>query len=153
MYLLPHVDFQKLHRITHPALSKKYYQSLNQALTASRVYQYAVITPMDKVPYPELPAEIADFLLFREGIQLSFVTGIYKKNLYLSMRSLSRRINAADIMLHILRDLGQGGGHMVRAGGKITNVDRSNIKRIRETLKKRFLHELSIRRTQGKPLY
>lgn len=153
VYLLPHVDFQKLHRITHPALSKKYYQSLNQALTASRVYQHAVITPMDKVPYPELPAEIADFLLFREGIKLSFVTGIYKKNLYLSMRSLSRRINTADIMLHILHDLGQGGGHMVMAGGKITHVDRSNIHRIRKTLKKRFLHKLRIHRTQGKPLY
>lgn len=153
VYLLPHVDFQKLHHITHPELSKSYYESLNQALTESRVYQYAAITPMAKVPYPELPAEIADFLLFREGIQVSLVSGIYKQNLYLSMRTLSRRINTGDIMISILHDLGRGGGHLAMAGGKISNVDAANIDKIRTTLKKRLLHELSIDPSREKPFY
>jgi nanoRNase/pAp phosphatase (c-di-AMP/oligoRNAs hydrolase) len=153
VYLLPHVDFQKLHRITHPELSKKYYQSLNQALTASRVYQYAVITPMDDVPYPELPAEIADFLLFRENIQISFVSGIYEQSLFLSMRSLNRDINTADIMLRILEDLGQGGGHLVMAGGKISGISASSIKKIRTTLKQRFLSELSLNEAVESTLY
>jgi nanoRNase/pAp phosphatase (c-di-AMP/oligoRNAs hydrolase) len=153
VYLLPHVDFQKLHRIIHPALSKKYYQSLNQALTRSRVYGYAVIAPLEEIPYPELPAEIADFLLFREGIQISLVSGMYENNLYLSMRTLSRRLDAADIMLHILKGLGRGGGHVVMAGGKIPEVSPSNISKIRTTLKERFLRELSIDLTQEKPLY
>ncbi len=153
VYLLPRVDFQKLHRITHPALSKEYYQSLKQALDKSRVFEFAVITPMGDVPYPELPAEIADFLLFREEILISLAMGVHQNNLFLSMRSLSRRFDAADIMLAILNDLGRGGGHLAMAGGKVSEISSKDINKIRGTLIKRFLRELSISSSREKPLY
>jgi len=153
VYLLPHVDFQKLHRITHPALSKEYYQSLNQALDRSRVFGFSVVTPMDNVPYPELPAEIADFLLFREGIKVCMVSGIYENDLFLSMRSLSPDFDSAEIMISILKDLGQGGGHLVMAGGKVPDVASKNINQLRNTLTKRFLNQLSLSTSEGETLY
>lgn len=143
LYLLPRVDFQVLHKIMHPRLPNEYYQMISAAITSSRIFRTTVVCPLGEVPYPELPAEIADFLIFRENIDMSLVMGIYQKDLYLSMRSLRRKKNSAELMRKIIRGYGTGGGHEIMAGGKIPDVSLSSAIDIEKTITNRLLNALS----------
>ncbi len=143
LYLLPRVDFQALHNIMHPRLPNEYYQMISAAITRSRIFRTTVVCPLGEVPYPELPAEIADFLIFRENIDMSLVMGIYQKDLYLSMRSLRRKKNSAELMRKIIRGYGTGGGHEIMAGGKIPNVSLNSAMDIEKTITNRLLNALS----------
>jgi nanoRNase/pAp phosphatase (c-di-AMP/oligoRNAs hydrolase) len=144
LYLLPRVDFHALHKIMHPRLPKEYYQMINVAINRSRIFRTAVVCPLGKVPYPELPAEIADFLIFRENIDMSLVLGIFQNDMYLSIRSLRRKVNSAALMRKIIRGYGTGGGHEIMAGGKIPDVSPSLATNIERTIIKRYLNALSI---------
>ncbi|MBN1221974.1 MAG: DHH family phosphoesterase [Candidatus Aminicenantes bacterium] len=151
--LLPRVDFKSLFRISHPPLSPLYYKSIKAALSRSSVHRYAVVCPMDKVPYPELPAEIADFLILREKIEVSFTLGFYEGDLFLSLRSLKPGLDSADLMQHMVRDYGTGGGHKAMAGGKIPKVAYSKLREIENVLTGRFLQYLSLSRSRAKKLF
>lgn len=153
LHLFPRVDFNRLHRITYPPLSPKFYQSVRQAINKSQVYRKAVVCPMGEVPYPELPAEMADFLVLREKIKFSLVMGRHNKALYLSVRSLHPEVNAGDMVRTIIDGFGTGGGHGVMAGGKIEGVPLKKTKEIQSILTKRFLKCLSISRVKNKKLF
>lgn len=147
LYLLPKVDFRALHNITHPRLPNEYYQMIRSAINRSRIYNSVVVCPLGEVPYPELPAEIADFLIFREKIDLSLVMGVYQHDMYLSLRSLRRRLNSAELIRRILRDYGTGGGHEIMAGGKILGISSSEAKSVIKIITKRLLNTLSLSET------
>lgn len=144
LYLLPRVDFDALHKIAHPRLPKEYYRMIRTAINRSRIFDTVVVCPLREVPYPELPAEIADFLIFRENIYLSFVMGLFQNDMYLSIRSLYRKVNSAQLIRKIIRGYGTGGGHEIMAGGKIPDVSPEMIKRVEETITKRLLNALSL---------
>jgi nanoRNase/pAp phosphatase (c-di-AMP/oligoRNAs hydrolase) len=144
LFLLPRVDFEALHKIMHPRLPKEYYQMIRKAINRSRIFGTTVICPLERVPYPELPAEIADFLIFRENIDLSFVMGIYQNDMYLSIRSLRRKVNSARLMHKLIRGYGTGGGHEIMAGGKIPDVSPNVTKDVEKTMTKRLLKTLSL---------
>lgn len=151
--LLPKVDFEALYRIEHPHLSAAYYRMLKLAINRSRIYDYLVVCPLGDVPYPELPAEIADFLIFRSHVDISFVMGRHGQDLYLSMRSLHRNINSADMMQGILNGLGTGGGHEIMAGGKIPNVSQEKTRALQNLLVKSLLTRFGLTRKKARKLY
>jgi nanoRNase/pAp phosphatase (c-di-AMP/oligoRNAs hydrolase) len=142
LYLLPRVDFDALHKIVHSRLPMEYYQMIRTAINRSRIYQSTVVYPLGKIPYTELPAEIADFLIFRENIDLSLAMGIYQNDMYLSIRSLRRKVNSAELMRKIIGGYGTGRGHEIMAGGKIPDVSLDLTKGIVETITKRLLNTL-----------
>ncbi|MBS3818331.1 DHH family phosphoesterase [bacterium] len=148
LFLLPQVDFKALHQITYPPLPSDYYQCVKKAVEKSLIYKFILVSPLDKVPYPELPAEIADFLILKENVDLALVTGLYEGDLYLSMRSLKKKYHTAQIMHKIIQGYGSGGGHTLRAGGKIPHVSTSKAKEIQQTMIHRSLKEFSLTRVK-----
>ena len=148
IFLLPKINFKTLYHIEHPSLTADYYRIIKEALNKSRIYEYIVACPLGEVPYPELPAEIADFLIYRQNINISLVLGQYKGDIYLSLRSLNSNINSADLMQLIIKGIGTGGGHDNMAGGKIFNVPLYKVKAMEKTVIKRLRQALSL--TQGK---
>jgi len=144
LFLLPRVDFGALHKIVHPRLPKEYYQMIKAAINKSRVFHSVVVCPLGKVPYPELPAEIADFLIFRENIDLSLVMGLYQNDMYLSIRSLRRKVNSAKLMRELIRGYGTGGGHEIMAGGKIPAVTSNKLSYIENIVIQRLLEIFSL---------
>jgi nanoRNase/pAp phosphatase (c-di-AMP/oligoRNAs hydrolase) len=144
LFLLPKVDFKALYRIEHPPLSKAYYLMIKEAINKSRLFKDVAVCPLGKAPYPELPAEIADFLVFRDRVKISLVTGFYENDMYLSLRSLDRTVNSADVMQQLVKDLGRGGGHEIMAGGKIPDVTADKISDLQDIITKRLLKIFSI---------
>jgi len=144
LFLLPRIDFQALYKIQHPPLMKVYYRMIKEAINKSRIFDNIAVCPLEKMPYPELPAEIADFLIFRDNIELSLVMGLYENDMYLSLRSLNRNINSSEVMLLLVKGYGEGGGHEMMAGGKIPDVTLDQATDLKNTITKRLLKIFSL---------
>lgn len=86
-----------------------------------------------------LIASISDFLLDVEEINLSFVFSQRPNGIKLSVRSMDPHIHAGDLTILALKDIGNGGGHAMFAGGFIPNQNFIEDKSIIDTLRKKFL--------------
>lgn len=77
---------------------------------------------------------LGDFLISIE--EVDFVVLCAKNNdvINFSVRSENCRLNAAQVIQHLLKDLGFGGGHEDMAGGIIKDISKFNQKKIYEIL-------------------
>lgn len=151
--LFPRVDNSIISRIEHAPISRHYLALLNGAFDRSRIYGDVSLTMLDRMPYPDVPAELADLLLRVDEVTWSLVGGIYQGQLYLSMRSQAHRANAAKLLAQIVGDWGRAGGHSTMAGGKIDlrgrRLDAGKVKR---TLSHRAREVLSVSRERPRAL-
>ncbi len=141
-FLFPIADPGKLATIARPTLSRRYYRELVVALASLQISEHAAICSLGEVINPDFVPEIADLAVRMEGIVWSLVHGSFDENLYVSIRTNDTEASAGDVMQSILRELGRGGGHGMRAGGKVNlggvDLERDELERL---LKERFLDE------------
>jgi nanoRNase/pAp phosphatase (c-di-AMP/oligoRNAs hydrolase) len=147
--LFPVVDKQLLYQITNPRQPIEYFRTIRRTLNRARIYGSAVVADMQRVVYPELIAEMADFLLKLEGVETVLTFGQYANELDLSLRTASSAMNAGEMMQRLLAGLGVGGGHNLMAGGKITPLpdDQAAIRALENILTERFLGESGLLHT------
>lgn len=120
LWLFPRVDHQALSRIEHPDLPSAYFQALHQALGNARQHGDAIIADLQSVYAPDLVAEVADRLLLLEGMKWSLALGEYEDEVYISVRTKDRRLNAGRLVRDVLRtEGGNAGGHGTMAGGRV----------------------------------
>ena len=96
--------------------------------------------------FPEVVAEMADYLIRLEGIETVLSMGHYNDQMVLSVRTTSHLLNAGEIIKRLVAGRGVGGGHGMMAGGLLDNVpgDPAALHEIEEFLTARLLGELSI---------
>lgn len=140
------VDKQLLYQITNPRQPIEYFRAIRRTLENTRIYGKGVVADMQRVVYPELVAEMADFLLKLEGVETVLTFGQYCNELVLSLRTSSLDMNAGDMVKRLLLEVGVGGGHSYVAGGKISPLpaDCAAIRNIEKILTDRFLDELGL---------
>jgi len=117
--LFPKVDNHMISRIEQAPVSRHYLALLEGAFRATRIYDDVSITRLERMPYPDVPAELADLLLRVDRVRWSLVMGSFRGDLYLSLRTERVRVNAARKLAEIVGDLGRTGGHGKMAGGRI----------------------------------
>jgi nanoRNase/pAp phosphatase (c-di-AMP/oligoRNAs hydrolase) len=152
--LFPMTGKKLLFEITHPKLPVEYFLTIENALENTRIYDRALFVDLGKVFFPELVAEMADFLLRLENIETILCMGHYGTEIILSLRTERNDLNAGDVIKQVVAGIGKAGGHGMMAGGKIDGVGNSR-KAVREmvsTLKERFLLELGIGKTRPRRL-
>jgi len=144
--LFPTVDKQLLYQITNPRQPIEYFSAIRRTLDHARIYDKSVVADMQRVVFPELVAEMADFLLRLEGIEAVLAFGEYSGELVLSLRTSSANMNAGEMVKRLVLGVGLGGGHSLVAGGKILPV--SDHLAVTQDMKKiltdRFLGELGL---------
>jgi len=140
------VDKQLLSEITNPRQPIEYFRTVRRTLDRARVYDRAVVADMQRVAFPELVAEMADFLMKLEGAEAVLTFGQYANDIVLSLRTSSLEINAGELIKRLVARAGTGGGHSFVAGGKISSLpaDAAAIQTIQKNLTHRFLQELGI---------
>jgi len=140
------VDKQLLYQITNQRQPIEYFRTIRRTLDHACIYGRAVVADMQRVVYPELVAEMADFLLKLEGVETVLTFGQYSNELDLSLRTSSPAMNAGELVKRLLVELGVGGGHNLMAGGKISPLpaDKAAICNIEEILTERYLAELGL---------
>lgn len=144
--LFPLTNKKLLYEITHPKLTKDYFLTVNTAVKNTKIYGRVLTTNLGSIVFPELVAEMADFLLRLEGIETTLCMGHYANEVIISMRTVRHDLNAGEIIKRLVQGVGTAGGHGMMAGGKIDDVpaDKAAILRTEKMLTKRLLAELDM---------
>ena len=117
--LAPRVRQPLLGRIRHPIRSREYFRTISRALQRMELGRHTVVCHAGEVPYAEVVAEVADFLVDMDRISWCLATGHYRDRMVLSLRTTDPKGQAERVMKRILRGLGKGGGHGMIAGGAL----------------------------------
>ncbi len=138
-----------LYEITHPKLPKEYFLTINTALEHTKIFGKLLVANLGSIIFPEMVAEMADFLLRLESIETALCIGQYANEMVLSIRTIRHDLNTGEIIKRLVAGLGTAGGHGMMAGGKIDNVppDKEVIQRLEQMLTERLLAELGIHLT------
>ena len=144
LQLLPLVNNHILFNITQSKVPLEYYRSFSKAIANSRIYQGILVFNLFDIDNPDIVAEMADFLLRGEGLDVVLGMGRFNGDEVLSFRTLSHSINAGEVMSVVVDGLGTAGGHGMIAGGQIPSVDpeRGIQIELEELLTRRLLQHL-----------
>jgi nanoRNase/pAp phosphatase (c-di-AMP/oligoRNAs hydrolase) len=152
-YLQPRVDVEALAQVEYAQVPADYFKSFDAALRAARIYDGLLIAYITVLTYPDLAAELADFLLRLEKAQWVICMGVYQEALILSVRTRSRDDVAEKLVQAIVAGEGSAGGHGTMAGGQIPLGDRGAEQTVR-LLSRRAVQHLGIpREGAGKSLF
>jgi nanoRNase/pAp phosphatase (c-di-AMP/oligoRNAs hydrolase) len=147
-------DTHKLYQMRYVDLPQSYYISYAAALSHASYYDNAIMSHIDVIDSLEKPAVMADFLLRFDAVQWSLVTAVHENKLIMSLRTSSKNLSAVDVIRKLIRNMGEGGGHRLKAGGYIplANGSATEIARLRDVLRRRYLRFLKIKNTRGQRL-
>lgn len=143
-----------LHEITRPKVSRIYFKYFETGLKNAKIYGNTLIFNLYLIDHPEIVAEIADFLMRVEGVEVVLGLGCYHDEGVLSMRTSQGETHAGMLMQEIIRGLGTGGGHSMTAGGQIRPLEavRGSLGALEYELAGRLLGALGREHTEPDPL-
>lgn len=141
LYLLPLADTKILAQIEHAQVPLAHFRAFQQALERTYIYDDVVICNLGSMDWPDLAAEMADFLLRWEGARWIICMGLFDDAIVLSVRTNDLEGDAGLVVQDVVRGLGTGGGHGLTAGGRVPLDGKSPAGMVR-TLRRRFLRRL-----------
>ncbi|MBM4372976.1 MAG: hypothetical protein FJ098_15080 [Deltaproteobacteria bacterium] len=115
----PLVQQPLLGRIRHPPRRREYFRVISAALRRVELGRHTVVCHAGPVPYAEVVAELADFLVAMERVSWCMATGTHGGRMIVSLRTTDPRGGAERVMAALLKGLGRGGGHGMMAGGAL----------------------------------
>ena len=135
-----------LYDITHPKLPKEYFLTINTAVEQTWIYDNLLTANLGTIMFPEIVAEMADFLLRLEKIDTVLCLGHYNNDIIVSLRTARHDLNLGEIVKRIVDGMGTAGGHGMTAGGKIDNVPAGaeEMARVRKVVTERMVRELGL---------
>ena len=118
-YLQAQIDVQALVKIERAQVPAEYFQGLVSALQSARVYdERLIVSTVEDMGRPDLPAEMADLLLRLKGVEWVMCMGVHDDGMMLSVRTNHQR-GAGQLIQEVVGDLGSAGGHGAMAAGQI----------------------------------
>ena len=140
-YLQSRIDVQALVKIERAQVPPEYFRGLVSALRSARIYDGTlIISTIDEMERPDLPAEMADLLLRLQGVQWVICMGVYRDEMMLSART-SHQGGAGQLVQHVVGQLGSAGGHGTMAAGQVP-LEGQNPQEMFNKLKRRTLERL-----------
>jgi len=154
-YLYPLADPPRLSRIERARVPRDYFRIFRLAIERGRIHGPLVISWLGPVEYPDMVAEVADFLMRLDEIQTSICLGRYDEDFFISLRTLNGKLNASQVMNKALRGIGSGGGHEGMAGGKaaLAGLPEGTVTEKAANLKNRFLKVLGQPEDDGERMF
>jgi nanoRNase/pAp phosphatase (c-di-AMP/oligoRNAs hydrolase) len=146
LWLFPRCDKGLLGQIEHPELPARYFQLYHTAIERAKVYGTAVITDLEEVYSPDMVAEVAERMMFLEGMKWSLAYGTFRNQLFISLRVKDRRMNAGRLIREICADFGgSSGGHGSMAGARLPLSGRvAQRKAVKKQLVSRFIEAFGV---------
>jgi nanoRNase/pAp phosphatase (c-di-AMP/oligoRNAs hydrolase) len=155
LWLFPMADKQALAEVEYPRLPPEYFKLMHSAAEKALVYDGAVVCQLGEVYSPDLVAEAADRFLFLEDTKWSLAYGRYEGDLYLSLRTDDRRMNAGRLIREVIEERGgSAGGHGSMAGARLPlrGLAPAAQARLEQELVRRFLGEFGVRAKRPRKL-
>ncbi len=119
-WLFEHADATLVAEIEHPQVPISYFRAYHNAYEKARIRGNVITVDMGEVYMPDIVPEIAERLLSLDGVKWSVAAGIHDDEIYVSVRTNDRRMNAGKLVRTILEALGgSAGGHGQMAGARV----------------------------------
>jgi len=155
MWLSEWSDPAQLAEIENAPLKPEYFADLALALQGTFIYGDTALCLLPRASGPEIVGEVADLLIRCEGIRRVLCGAVVHDDLLLSVRTEQNSSeDAAALVRRTLEGIGHGGGHMHRAGGKISAAGRGPVvlEMLEDELLGRWLVTCGIDRQRGRHL-
>ena len=117
-FLYPHTNKRRLAKIENARVPREYFAGFRAAIQSAFIYDRAIVSILGDIRYPDMVAEMADFLLRLEEVEWAAAIGKYEQYLYVSLRTTNRDVNAGDLLQRVLGSE-HAGGHDMIAGGRV----------------------------------
>jgi nanoRNase/pAp phosphatase (c-di-AMP/oligoRNAs hydrolase) len=152
-FLYPYTNKRRLAKIENARVPREYFRVFRQAIDHAALYDHKVVVSLlGEVQYPDMVAEVADFLLRLDEAEWSAAIGTFDGALYCSIRTTDRETNAGDLLQGVL-GAKSAGGHDMIAGGRVPlGPDPAEHVKAACDIRTRFLHALGVSPEHGKPL-
>ncbi|MBU2487843.1 MAG: DHH family phosphoesterase [Proteobacteria bacterium] len=145
------MDHQTLARIEHPERDPEFFRTLHRALTSMIVCGNAGHVFLDEVNTPDFVAEMADLFHSLKDMEWTLCSGIYKDNLFFSIRCKTAD-EAGKMAAAIGKEAGgSGGGHSKVGAGRIPLKNRSP-KEVRDQVRRNVRKLLGVASQPELPL-
>ncbi len=155
LWLFPMVDKDALAEIEHPKLPEEYFRLYHTAIEKALVYDDAVVCDLADIYAPDMVAEVAERFSFLDGVKWSLAFGEYEDDLYYSLRTSDRRMNAGRLIRDVIEARGgSAGGHGTMAGARLPLKGLSGAarRRLRDETVRAFLDAFGVRARKGKKI-
>lgn len=116
-FLYPHTNKRRLAKIENARVPREYFAAFRTAVESAVIYDRAVISILGEIRYPDMVAEMADFLLRLDEVEWAAAIGAWDRFVYVSLRTTHRDVNAGDLLQQVLGS-DHAGGHDMIAGGR-----------------------------------
>ena len=144
-WLFPRSDQALLARIEHPQVPLSYFQAYHTAYERARMQGNVITVDLGEVYMPDIVPEIAERLSSLEGAKWSLALGTFEGEIYASVRSNDKRMNAGKLIRSLTADLGgSAGGHGQMAGARVPFEDAKGATRLRKSVLDRFLEACGV---------
>ncbi len=117
-FLYPYTNKRRLAKIENARVPREYFRGFRDAIEGAKIYDKVVISVLRDVQYPDMVAEVADFLLRLDEVEWAAAMGVLQQCLHVSLRTTDREVNAGDLLQQVLGSKSAGGHDMI-AGGRI----------------------------------
>jgi nanoRNase/pAp phosphatase (c-di-AMP/oligoRNAs hydrolase) len=154
LWLTQRADPTLLAEIESAPLTRQYFRDLALALQSTIVFDDVAFCLLPRAEGAEIVGELADMLVRCHSLHRVLAAAVVDGSLLLSVRTEHSEDNAAQLVQTVLRDLGSGGGHTHRAGGKIAGLGAGGMidSRLKDELLRRWLVACGRPLSHGEPL-
>jgi nanoRNase/pAp phosphatase (c-di-AMP/oligoRNAs hydrolase) len=122
-FLYPYANKRRLGKIENARVPREYFAAFHEAIERAQIYGHVVVSVLPSVQYPDMVAEVADFLLRLDEVDWACAIGRYQDYLHVSLRTTEREVNAGDLLQQVLGSHWAGGHDMIAGGRMRVNGD------------------------------
>ncbi|HSN92987.1 MAG TPA: DHH family phosphoesterase [Anaeromyxobacteraceae bacterium] len=155
LWLFPMTDKDALGEIEHPRLPADYFALYRTAIERAQVYDTAVVCDLGDLYAPDMVAEVAERFMHLEDMRWSLAFGEFEGDLYYSIRTSDRRMNAGRLIRDVIEARGgSAGGHGTMAGARLPvgELSAAAARRLREEVVADFLKAFGVRTRKPKKI-
>lgn len=152
-WLSEYAEYDVLSKIENPPLPRYYYEELLLGLDSVRVYADSAVCFLPRITAPETVGEVADLLIRCVHLKYVLCGGRVGDDFLFSVRSKGDKHTALTLLDPVLRGLGNFGGHLHRAGGRISvPMSGMDSDRLEQEVRRRWLDACGSKVRRGQRL-
>jgi nanoRNase/pAp phosphatase (c-di-AMP/oligoRNAs hydrolase) len=151
-FLYPYTNKRRLAKIENARVPREYFRVFREAIERATLYETVVVSMLGEVQYPDMVAEVADFLLRLDEVAWAAAIGTFGGYLHCSLRTTDRDVNAGDLLQRVLGSKVAGGHDMIAGGRLQIGDDPSALERAAAMVRDRLLAALGVEAVSGQPL-
>jgi nanoRNase/pAp phosphatase (c-di-AMP/oligoRNAs hydrolase) len=151
-FLYPYTNKRRLAKIENARVPREYFRVFREAIERATLYETVVVSMLGEVQYPDMVAEVADFLLRLDEVAWAAAIGSFGGYLHCSLRTTDREVNAGDLLQRVLGSKVAGGHDMIAGGRLQIGDDPAALERAGAMVRDRLLAALGVDAVSGQPL-